>query len=218
MRRNYKSISGGGILPPGYTQCEYIKSSGTQYIDLGYVPKANTWVETNLSFSYDPGYPLSSNSSIIGCRDNDIDMVFSANFGSYGSQYAILYFWTQVYIEGQTPIINIENISQYNSKFYFRLGNGTATFGNMSKSLPQKPKNSERSMYVFALNMYSGVRVFSAHKNMYLYDFLRIYEGNSLVAEYLPVVDSSGNAGLYNTTANVFCGNIGTGKFEYKTI
>ena len=32
-------------LPSGYTRLEYIESTGTQYIDTGVVPDANTKVE-----------------------------------------------------------------------------------------------------------------------------------------------------------------------------
>lgn len=33
MRRNYKVSS--GVLPQGYAECEYLESTGTQYIDIG---------------------------------------------------------------------------------------------------------------------------------------------------------------------------------------
>ena len=37
-------------LPEGYTQVEYLQSSGTQYIDLGYKGKANTKVEVKFKY------------------------------------------------------------------------------------------------------------------------------------------------------------------------
>jgi hypothetical protein len=37
MRREHTTPQGGGVLPPGYTQLEYIESTGTQYIDTGLV-------------------------------------------------------------------------------------------------------------------------------------------------------------------------------------
>ena len=33
-------------LPSGYTQVEYIESTGTQYIDTGYIPNNNSEIET----------------------------------------------------------------------------------------------------------------------------------------------------------------------------
>ena len=36
-------LKGGSRLPSGYTELEYIESTGTQYVDTGVVPNNNTW-------------------------------------------------------------------------------------------------------------------------------------------------------------------------------
>ena len=36
------------VVPAGYTQLEYIESTGTQYIDIGVVPSSKTNIDTKL--------------------------------------------------------------------------------------------------------------------------------------------------------------------------
>ena len=51
-------------LPSGYTQVEYIQSSGTQYINTGYTPNNNTRIVCKVS-----GYPATNtNQTLYGSR------------------------------------------------------------------------------------------------------------------------------------------------------
>ena len=52
-------------LPPGYQRVEYIQATGAQWIDTGYVPKANTRVECEVTV---PAEQRSSWSAVFGTR------------------------------------------------------------------------------------------------------------------------------------------------------
>ena len=66
---NYLKLFGGTEqrnLPVGYTQYEYLRSSGTQYIDLGYKGKGNTKVE--IKFRYHTATSATGSGRIFGSR------------------------------------------------------------------------------------------------------------------------------------------------------
>lgn len=76
-------ITGAGIvpnlsgLPSGYTQLEYIESTGTQYIDTGIIPTDETKGE-NLIHDF---VPCKNSSNEVGLYDT-INKVFYSNAGS----------------------------------------------------------------------------------------------------------------------------------------
>ena len=60
-----KSGSGGGELPEGYTRCDYIQFSGSQWVDTGIVGNQDTQV--NVSFTWEN----STQRHLFGCASSD---------------------------------------------------------------------------------------------------------------------------------------------------
>ena len=62
-------------LPSGYTEYEYLRSSGTQYIDLGYKGKGNTKVE--IKFRYYQTSSETGSGRVFGSRDTSTSNAFA---------------------------------------------------------------------------------------------------------------------------------------------
>ena len=60
----YDVVFNGNYFLEGYKEVEYIESTGTQYIDTGYIPKTNTKLELTLSFNGEFSSPSETNTTI----------------------------------------------------------------------------------------------------------------------------------------------------------
>ena len=68
-----------------YKEVEYIESTGTQYIDTGYIPKTNTKLELTLSFSGEFSQ-IGDNTAIFFSAEEQSDE-FGINFGGNDSRF-----------------------------------------------------------------------------------------------------------------------------------
>ena len=68
-----------------YKEVEYIESTGTQYIDTGYIPKTNTKLELTLSFSGEYS-PIDDNMAVF-FSTSEQDDEFGINFGGNASRF-----------------------------------------------------------------------------------------------------------------------------------
>lgn len=73
------------FFPEGYKEVEYIESTGTQYIDTGYIPKANTKLELTVSFS-GTFSPSDGNTAIFFTAASQQEDFFGLNFGGDSSR------------------------------------------------------------------------------------------------------------------------------------
>jgi len=74
------------ILPKDYQLVEYIESTGTQYIDTGYIPKTNTKLELTLSFNGEFSLDDTWNTAIFFSAASEQDDFFGLNFGDTSSR------------------------------------------------------------------------------------------------------------------------------------
>ena len=81
----YDVVFNSNFFPEGYKEVEYIESTGTQYIDTGYVPKTNTKLELTLSFSGEFA-PTEDNTTIFSSEASQQSDWFSLNFGGESSR------------------------------------------------------------------------------------------------------------------------------------
>ena len=184
-------------LPNGYTELEYIQSSGTQYIDTGFCPKADTRVVADV-------YILnkSANARIYGSTGNN------CNFGIAveSSNYTYVYYGN-TYKRQSAGLDNGRNSIDQNGT------TATIVRGSITKTVTITNATfngvSPYPLYICACN-YEGtvsgltpIRVYSC----------QIYDGETLVRDYVPVLGDGGKVGLYDLVNNVFYANRGTGVF-----
>lgn len=208
-------------LPSGYTQIEYLESSGTQYIDTGYKPNANTAI----SIKYYPAV-----SSTFMCLYGTQDTTMTNRF--YG-----LISSTQFRIQinsnaGQPPNfwgINKDGTLIADVNGTFAQTQGIVTLGVDNKNKIVSIKSDEYTGNISASGTVLGDNLNCSYNLLLLSrgtagtaanNFLgRLYsfaikENGTLIQNLIPCRRNSDNVlGMYDTVSQTFLTNAGTGTF-----
>ena len=201
---------GGAVrrLPKGFTEVEYLESTGTQWIDTGYIPTTSTGYKLKHTICEDNG----RDNIIIGCREDsgvtrfweDIDWGSSDTLGwGYGeySANSLIHRWSLV---GKAGNVVESGCNYYNSRKCF--------VNDEIKQLPQ-PELPEitRPMYLFCANNAGSASYFIKSKIYYV----KITEGSELVRNFIPCLDASDTPCMYDIVEGKAYYNKGTGTFLY---
>ena len=182
----------GPLLPDGYTQLEYIQSSGSQYINTGFKPNQDTKISITVDF------PLSGTAWLYGGRTsaNSNSLGFLCESGSrYRFDYASSTNALTVKPTGKFTIDSDKNKCYINGELVF-----TATYKTFASPV---------NMYIFNNNNNGSLSGGSSAK---LYD-CSIYDNGVLIRNFIPCKNASGTVGLYDSVNNQFYQNAGTGTF-----
>lgn len=187
-------------LPRGYTRVEYLESTGTQYINTSYYPNNLTDVECKFMFNQ---LPSNAVPSVFGVRASNNSVQQFLTSVSNGVLW-IVNGLNNNSIPSIRPVVNTEYILRITpQKAYW---NGTEIY-TMTRSVANCPN---LSMLMFGRNTYSGLANQFSGKIYYL----KIYEAGVLVRNFIPCMNSSNVAGMYDTVNGVFYANAGTGTFN----
>lgn len=197
-------------VPNEYTQLEYIESTGTQYIDTGYVPTATTRIEVDLSFTSDT-YAGSGGNTFFGTSN------YAINFGSDAGQAYILFPWLCRYGSSGCGISSFSinaSLKTTRQTVVLDAKNKVARYGTVSQTLSQTQSSASGSIYLFGIHNSDGsALVYSRNAGMFVYA-ARIYENDVLVRDFIPARrNSNGVIGMYDTVTGTFFTNSGTGTF-----
>ena len=184
------------LLPEGYAECEYLESSGTQYIDTGYYSKSNS--------VYD--MVIGDKSSV---DTNAAGTIFGSSFGP-----ALRYLTTGELRGGyntgswqsnSVTILDRNVIHMPSSTAYY---NGTQiTLGNGS--------NTNYKIAIFAnFSNQSGTGI-GGYGKIKIYRF-KIYTGSTCERDFVPCLDTHGVPCMYDTVTKQPFYNAGTGQFSFK--
>ena len=180
-------------LPAGYTQVEYLKSTGTQYINVGFKPNQDTRIVLDVNS------PLVSGPVwLFGARTAADSKTY--NFLCQGSKYRSDYndnSSTSLTINpsGRFEIDKDKNITKIN--------------GSTASTIPYGAFQCEYSLYLFSNNN-AGATGAGASISIYS---CKIYDNGTLVRDLIPARNSSGTFGLYDTVNGTFYTNQGSGAF-----
>lgn len=183
-------------LPSGYTQVEYIESSGTQYIDTGFKPNSNTRVVMDFQFI---SAPSSDHAVIFGARD-------SANVNSFCVFYIKDGYFRSDYNTTNTNQWAINSTTRYT----IDKNKETTSIGNTTQSYSATTFKCSYNLYLFALNTGGALGFRSQGLKVYS---CQIYDNGTLIRDYVPCVNADGKAGLYDMVNGLFYTNAGTGNF-----
>ena len=182
-------------LPNGYTQLEYIESTGTQYIDTGFIANQDTRVIIDAKFKTAPTYYA----AIFGSRNGDTQGfwlyyrpaqgLFAYRYGSTGTNYFV----------SADPLM--QNV--------FDANKNKITAGGNSSTAPEDTFNCASTLYLFAVNATTSIG-YTSKLTMYS---CRIYDNNTIVRNYVPCINPNGKIGLYDLVNEVFYDNDGSGEF-----
>lgn len=199
LKSSYNKRSG---LPRGFTEVEYLESTGTQYIDTGVLPVNDMEFECKFTFTS----LVSTNLTIVGSRDGEkrcqpigaYNNKWSASIGgSYDANGTSVsantpYIIKSTIINGQTIITNV-NGSQASTC--------TSTTGLPSQEL-----------YIFARKFYGNTDPADSKVNGKLY-FLKIKANGVLVRDFIPALDANDVPCMYDRVTKTAYYNAGTGEF-----
>lgn len=195
MIANYRQAVQVAEPEPEVNYVEFIRSTGTQYIDTGFKPNNNTRAvivfepDESIKNGWYFGARTSTSSSDRFCLlSDDSGKKIRSDFGSNNTN-------TNVSPSGKMTVDKNKNVTTINGNQVFTSSN--ATF------------STNYNLYLFAGN--SGGEVFSPIP-IYLYSF-ELYDNDVLVRDYAPVLDPEGVACLYDKVSEEYVYNSGSGSF-----
>ena len=187
----------GNELPSGFTQIEYLESSGSQYINTGIF----TDYKTNFEIDF-----LTTNT-------------FSTTYNANGSGYGYIFGSANDRLSLNTyPATNGGELYYFNRAINPYITSGVRTqislIGN-TFTTSNGTQNIDRGSFSASA---TSLKIFSNATNgscghVKLYSF-KIYDDTTLVRDFVPVMRKSDNIlGLYDKVHNQFYTNQGTGTF-----
>lgn len=188
------------VLPEGYTQLNYIQSTGTQYIDTGVSTPEGCRVQCKVAYT-----SLSSTLAVV-FGSHDAAPPYYRNFlAATSSTWELGAYGTADF---GSPTVNTEYEIDANTKS----GEiGCSVNGNtytVDQSIAPSAQRSALSVYLFALHYADGL--FPAKMKAWWY---KVYVGGTLVRNFVPCKNPSNEIGLYDLVTKEFYGNAGTGTF-----
>ena len=213
LRNDWNSINKLGLkakkLPDEYRQVEYIASSGTQYIDTGFVPNQNTRTVIDFMLT-SAGSPFIFGSRL-GYNNNAYDLYTFAN--KFRDDYVNTNYGNNTSenfpkVENKRYLFdknkNHSIMYEENVQFYDHTFNGQTI-------------NLSFNMFLFGVNNNGSIASSNIAK-MKLYS-CKIYDNGILVRDFIPCYRINDvKVGLYDTINDVFYTNQGTGVFTYGEI
>lgn len=187
------AISGGGLLPEGYTRLNYIESTGTQYIDTGFKPNQNTRV----CVKFQGVGSISATNTVYGARTAWVDDMSTLELTTAG---AMVFGYGTTYATVTTDRLAVVEYDMNKNVAYV---NGSAT--TMTANTFTAPCNA----YLFALNANGSVSTYATGRMF----SCQIYDNGTLIRDFVPCRNPLGEVGLYDLVNGVFYGNAGSGSF-----
>ena len=177
-----------------YTRLEYIESTGTQYIDTGFVPNNNTRLTMDVQLTSVP----SGNIALFGAStatDSQFNVyytggAFVSDFGSSSSHlsFSISPVTTRLDIDHNKNVLTINGTTKNHTNTTFS------------------------SQYNLALLANNGANTVIWHVSARLYS-CQIWDNGTMVRDYIPALRSDGIAGLYDAVNDTFYASSGSGNF-----
>lgn len=183
-------------LPSGYTQVEYIQSSGTQCINTGFKPNQDTRVVVDIQVvSFDGYAPL-----------------FGARVASKNAEYATWAiaetdiqdgYGTQAESKLVAEALKRNIIDKNKNMLY--VGGVLLKTHTVQTFAPNYP--------IFLFNINTAGSTTGSFKTFARLYSSQIYDNGTLARDFVPCINPSAEAGLYDMVYGVFYGNVGTGSF-----
>ena len=183
-----------GPLPDGYTQLEYIQSSGTQYVDTGIKPNQDTIFRLKFAMT-----DISADYAMFGCRDTTSSGMFMALNRSNTFRISIAASIGR-FVEYSADATQVTDLS---------LRHGTVTIGGTTEDISSDPFQCSYNCLLFAA-INGGTPACRAHMKLY---GCEIYDGSTLIRNFIPCKNDSNEIGLFDISQGVFHGNNGKGSF-----
>lgn len=186
-------------LPDGYTELEYIQSSGTQYIKTDVLIDSDGKVDMDVEIPTEPTAQL---------------FVFGVSVTGDNERYGVTYlpgdkYWRNVHSTGDGSEANFPTKLKAVGRHRIVKDGNRCTIDGITMSTTQRTFTSSRPVFLFARNQ-EGSPIHIASARLYS---CKMYRKGALVREFIPCKNASGTVGLYDLVGKKFYTNAGTGVF-----
>ena len=184
-------MMGASGLPSGYTPTEFVQTNGSQYLDTGIVPTTNTRVVMDAQLTSLPS-SLSS-ATFFGVETTSNINAFSFFFSGSNSLFTAEVFSADLNrqrfnIDGKARVVVDFN------KDYIEV-NGDR------RSVVQGSLSTSQTLTLFCLNGLLNIKAYYATCKFY---GCKIYDGTTLVRDYVPAKNANGTNGIYDKVNKTF--------------
>ena len=190
-------------LPDEYMQLQYIESTGTQFINTGFVPNTNTKAELHIGGVNANSFPTTSGGWFIGSRT----AYLQATFGTYyNPSNQSLYGGF-----GNQQPSKVISTSEFYDKDHLFIIDKNGLYLDEEKVLSFTSSfNGEYPLYLFTINL-AGARASILSFKLY---YCKLWDGETLVRDFIPCKRISDDVvGLYDTVTNEFYSNVDAENF-----
>lgn len=181
-------------LPSGYKEVEYIQSSGTQYINTGFIPKYDSRIVLDAEVTSSIACALFGARGAASGTNPSANALFSLSGGTIRSDYYGSMVSSTTTVSGRTIFDKNKNVVSF----------GSNTITNNSSTA-----SSNQTLFLFAVQT-AGSATLLATMKLYA---CQIYDNGTLVRDFYPCTNESGAVGLYDLVGKQFYSNAGTGAF-----
>ena len=184
-------------LPSGYTQYEYIESSGAQYIDTGFRHNQGTRIVMDVQ-----AVKITANA-----------WAFEGRISTSSARHGVFFYessgdrWNGDYVTQRHSFTGIGRYDRLNVDF----NKNTLTLNGSTYTFQAQDFQSTVNLTLLAANTNGTI---AGYLSARLYS-CQIYDNGTLIRDYIPCSDPSGEVGLYDQVNGVFYGNAGTGTFSH---
>ncbi len=190
----YEIVENAWDLPVGYTQLQYIESTGTQYIDTG-ITNVQTGSVVEVTFqsdNFDGWHTVYGNK-----RGSNNWIAYTLNTATQQNSYIY-----GTYYDTDYPITTDKHtIRQESNKFYLD--------GTLAYTAAERTFTNDTNLLLFARASTNTEYMF--HGKIYA---AKIWNDGTMVGDFVPARRNSDDAiGMFDTVSGQFFTNAGTGEF-----
>ena len=180
-------------LPRGYTELEYIQSSGTQYIDTGFKPNQDSRVTCDFEYISSVEEQTifmarrTSNQDQFGLFHNTAGWTF--RYGANSAENNTIGIMDRILLDINKNVATLNGV---------KLTNSAATF-NTGTNLMLFVRNTNGTLNNYAIAKLYACSIYS--------------DETTMIRNFIPCKNPSGEIGLYDTVNSQFYSNAGIGTF-----
>lgn len=211
-------IGGGCVwkgLPKGYKRLAHIETTGTQYIDLEFIPNQDTRFVTR--FKYNGGTHIyGTRQSATSATSASRNFVLRAISGNWQPCYGYTLGGTGVphdkewhTADQDKNVFRLDNIGEYDASAL--TAGTTVENGILTKVFDVQTFTAPRTLLIGAIN--SAVSGGTIYIGKSCFDEAQVYDNGVLIRDVISCEAPDGSIGMYDIMVGKFRGNAGTGEF-----
>ena len=190
----YPSTGVQSRLPAGYLELSYIESTGTQYIDTGFMHNQDTRTVMDVQAT-----SMTTNAWAFGGRITNANAKHDVFYYNTNSTWTSDYHSSRKYPEGISATARV----------LIDFDKNVCTINGVTVTHVATTFQSTANLMLLALNTAGTI---SGQMSAKLYS-CQIYDNGTLIRDFVPCISPSGEVGLFDLVNQQFYGNAGTGVF-----